>query len=53
MSQFAKLIGYDEDDFFDLSFEACLEVIHKHGYELTGVGIVPRAKVKARGEVRH
>jgi hypothetical protein len=44
MTEFAKLIGMDEDEFFLLSYEEACEVCRKHGYEFTGFGIQPIPK---------
>jgi hypothetical protein len=43
-SQFAKLIKMDEDELFGLSFTEFKELLDKHGYEVTGMGIFPVSK---------
>lgn len=46
LAAFAKLIGMDEDALYDLDYEACCALIRRHGYQLTGNGIVKQKTYK-------
>lgn len=48
LAAFAELIGWDEDEFYALDYFECCAVIRKHGYMLTGFGIVPDPNAKQK-----
>lgn len=42
MAGFAKYIGVPEDDVYDLPFDGLCQLLKKHGFWLTGDGILPK-----------
>lgn len=48
LSEFAAHVGIPEDTVFALSYEDCVALLARHGYELTGAGVVPLPPTRRR-----
>lgn len=46
ITEFAQHIGRDVDEVFELDFEAFVALVRRHGFVLTGKGILPAQRHK-------